>query len=272
MARASRLVDGSAELARAVPVAGEEPLTIRIGGSSWITTMRTPGDDYDLVFGLLLAERVIRSGSDVAAFRYCAGGELSENALNTLDVELRAGVVPPADLGARSVAATAACGLCGRDQIDDLLIALRHDIASDRSSVTLAALTDTFEAMRRDQSLFASTGGTHAAALLDLGTTTLSAIREDIGRHNAVDKVIGSVIRSDPQGSAALSGHALLLSGRAGFELVQKAAVAGIPVVASVSAPTSLAVDTAQAVGITLATWVRDGAATVFSHPERLIP
>ena len=271
-ARAQRIAGGSVELARSVAVAGEEPLTIRVGGQTWLTTMRTPGDDYDLVFGLLLAERVIRRGADVAALRYCAGGKLSENSFNTLDVELRAGVDPPDGLGHRVVAATAACGVCGRDQIDDLLAGLVTNIAADDAQVSVGLLASAFDAMRTQQRLFDSTGGTHAAGVLNLDSGSLAAVREDIGRHNAVDKVIGSAVRSADQVSAALGGHALLLSVRAGFELVQKAAVAGIPIVASVSAPTSLAVETAEATGITLATWVRDGAATVFSHPRRLVP
>ncbi|HEY8926098.1 MAG TPA: formate dehydrogenase accessory sulfurtransferase FdhD [Polyangia bacterium] len=244
-------------------IVAEEPLEIRIAGESLMVTMRTPGDDLDLAAGLLFTEGVIASLDDVAALAH--GGERAgRDRENVVEVTAAPGRALAAAAARRVLRATAACGLCGKDSI----AAVRRRIAPivDEVRVPLSVVLGLPAAVRAEQPVFAATGGLHAVGLFS-PTGTALLVREDVGRHNAVDKVIGAALRA---GSRSLEGKLMLLSGRAGFELVQKAAVARVPVVCSVSAPSALAVDLADEVGLTLVGFVRGGSANVYTHPRRI--
>ncbi len=250
---------------RADSVVVEEPLTIHLehAGTRAVlgSTMRTPGDDLELAVGLAVGEGIVRDRSTVAGVRHCtrSGGAPMDNEVTlTLASDAR---VDLTGLG-RVRRPTSACGICGRDEIDDLLARVRpvaHDVRRVDAAV-LAALPDRMAAR---QSLFRRTGGLHAAAGASAVGELLS-VREDVGRHNAVDKVVGDTLLRD------VTVDVLVVSGRAGFEIVQKAAMAGIPVVAAVSAPTSLAVQVARACDLTLAAFVRDGQLTLYAGEHRV--
>jgi FdhD protein len=245
-------------------VVAEEPLEIRIGGESLVVTMRTPGDDLDLAAGLLFTEGVITSIDDVAALTH--GGEaVGRDRENVVEVTAARGRALEVAGARRVLRATAACGLCGKESI----AAVRRRIPpiSDDTRVPLSVVLGLPAAIRASQPVFAATGGLHAVGLFR-PDGSLVAAREDVGRHNAVDKVIGAELRG---GTSSLAGRVMLLSGRAGFELVQKAAVARIPVLCSVSAPSALAVDLADQVGMTLVGFVRGGSANVYTHPRRIV-
>lgn len=254
-------------------VAVEEPLQIRLGdwGSSerrdLTVTMRTPGDDFDLVAGLLVAEGIVRDPADLATMRYCAGtDEAGQQTFNVVDATLAAGVALPPSRIERALVTTSACGICGTTSIDDVrkLAPDRHLDSAVR--VTLEVLLAMPDALRAEQSLFARTGGVHAAGLFTAAGELL-CLREDVGRHNAVDKVVGWALR---EGRLPLDGTVLQVSGRASFELVQKAMLAGIPLLAAVGAPSSLAVDLAQEAGLTLVGFSRGASLNAYSHPERI--
>jgi FdhD protein len=252
-------------------LAVEEPLEIRVDGETVGTTMRTPGADEDLALGFLFAEGIIGGARDVSAVVHC-GRPGEEGFGNVLDVRSAAGTrLDPERIleGRRFVPATSACGVCGRRAIDGLLARVKR--VDPERRVESARVAAAVEALARVQPGFARTGGLHAAALVDDGGAVLAAA-EDVGRHNAVDKAIGALVRASRLGAGAEAPlpAVLAVSGRAGFEIVQKAAAAGIPVVASVSAPTSLAADLADAARITLAGFVRGGAMNVYSHAWRL--
>jgi FdhD protein len=264
-----RILRRGAEAEDALAV--EEPLEIRVDGDPVATTMRTPGDDADLALGFLFAEGIIGGARDVSAIAHC-GRPGEEGFGNVLDVRSAAGTrLDPERIleGRRFVPVTSACGVCGRRAIDGLLARVAR-VAPGRP-VDGARVAEAVEALSRVQPGFARTGALHAAALVDDDGAVLAAA-EDVGRHNAVDKAIGALVRASRVGSGARAPPpaVLAVSGRAGFEIVQKAAAAGVPVVASVSAPTSLAVDLADAAGITLAGFVRGGAMNVYSHAWRL--
>lgn len=254
---------GAGERADAVVV--EEPLRVHLsrGSSSWLlgSTMRTPGHDLELAVGLAVAEGIVTDRADVRSVRHCAGN--AGRALpNEVTVELADHVNVAADRLGRVQSPSSACGLCGRDQIEELvaqLPAVEADVRID--SEVLAGLPPR---MQLRQSVFQRTGGLHAAALADTGGELL-VVREDVGRHNAVDKVVGHALLE------GLRGQVLVVSGRAGFEIVQKAAMAGIAIIASVSAPTSLSVEAARTAGLTLAAFVRDGRMSVYSGAQRLV-
>ncbi len=243
----------------------EEPLEIRVAGDPIAVTMRTPGSDEDLALGFLFAEGVVGEASDVGRISHC-GKPTDEGYGNTIDVLPGPGVALDPDRIAtsrRGTLTTAACGVCGRVTVEDLLARVGRLPEGERIAVeTLQRCT---ERLRDDQVNFARTGGVHAAAALDARGEVL-AFAEDVGRHNAVDKIVGCLLRSGELGEAVI----LVVSGRVSFEIVQKAAVARIPVVAAVSAPTSLAVDVARSVGLTLCGFVREGRLNVYAHPERL--
>jgi FdhD protein len=242
-------------------LAAEEPLEIRLDGEPLTITMRTPGDDFDLVTGFLLAEGVIAAASDLRDLRYCTAGD---DNYNVVDVRLAAGVEAP-DL-TRNFLTTSACGVCGKSSIEDLAKRARWDVADDPvrlEPTMLAALPDT---LRQAQKVFSRTGGLHAAGLFD-ASGELQCLREDVGRHNAVDKVVGHCVR---EGLLPLRGHVLLVSGRASFELTQKAWMAGIPVLAAVSAPSSLAVSLAAEAGLTLIGFLRSPSMNVYTRPDRV--
>jgi FdhD protein len=255
--RASRRVD---------QLAVEEPLEIRVNGNPYQVTMRTPGADVDLVHGLLLSESVIGHRTDVSTVRYCAGsGPDGVNTYNVLDVRLADHVLPPLPELRRNVITSSACGICGTTTIDQVVRGSRFELAADLvvpPELVLAAPN----LLRAQQRGFAKTGGLHAAGLLT-SDGAMECVREDVGRHNAVDKVIGWAIKQD---RLPLSQMILAVSGRASFELTQKAVLAGIPVLAAVSAPSSLAVELADTAGLTLVGFIRGETMNVYTHPERI--
>jgi len=248
-------------------LAVEEPLELRVGGQPVVTTMRTPGHDVDLALGWLLAEGLLAHVDDVAAAVHCTDtGADGAPTFNVLELTLRPGVAPPDLTGRRTFGVTSACGVCGSTSIDAVLDRVGTDLSSDPVRVdpgTLAAMPGT---LREAQAAFERTGGLHAAGLFTAAGDLVVA-REDVGRHNAADKVLGWAARDL---GLPLRGHVLVLSGRASFELVQKAWAGGVPVVAAVSAPSSLAVETAARAGITLAGFVRPPTLSVYTHPERI--
>ncbi len=247
-------------------LAAEEPLEIRIDGEPLTVTMRTPGDDIDLVLGFLVSEGVVRHREEVRAAAYCAGAVADDvNSYNVIDVVLapEAAAARPA----RQVLMTSACGLCGRTTIEEVRTRSPYDVAADCaewSSGVVAALPD---ALRAAQPVFDRTGGLHAAGLFGSPAEAPLVVREDVGRHNAVDKVIGWALRED---RLPATGCLLAVSGRASFELVQKAVVAGIPALVAVSAPSSLAVELASEAGLTLVGFARGGAMNVYAGAHRL--
>ncbi len=253
-------------------VAVEEPLEIRVAGDPIAVTMRTPGEDGDLALGFLYAEGVIQRAADVGSLAHC-GRPGEEGYGNVLEIAPAPGValdVERVDATRRGALTTSACGVCGRRTIGDLLQGCGP--LEEGPVVPLPVVTAAVAALRSAQRVFARTGGTHAAAAFTRDGRRL-VVREDVGRHNAVDKVVGALLRERHVGAtrAGADGPALLVvSGRSSFELVQKAARARIPVVASVSAPTSLAVDLALAMNVTLAGFVRGDAVNVYAHPGRL--
>ncbi len=250
-------------------LAAEEPLQLSLDGEPLSVIMRTPGADVELALGLLIAERVIQHLDQVARILVSAEAGESEPAgrvapdlleSNQVDVHLR----EPTRRPARSFLSSSACGVCGATTIDELALDFRSPAPGPQfAPETLIGLP---EALASRQSIFSNTGGLHAAALFD-PSGELLLVREDVGRHNAVDKLVG---RSLLEGRLPLSQTGLLVSGRAGYELVQKAVAAGIPLMAAVGAPSSLAVATARRFGLTLAGFLRDGRFNVYSGPERL--
>jgi len=247
----------------------EEPLELRIGGQQLSVTMRTPGDDFDLAAGYLVGEGVIRTADQLSRMRFCGDGD-TENTYNVIDIDLAAGVVPPHRSLHRNTYTTSACGVCGKSSIEAVHANAHWSVADDPDHpvrVSPELLCRLPNALREGQRLFDQTGGLHAAGLFTTQGVAL-CIREDIGRHNAVDKVVGWALR---EGRLPLRGTLLAVSGRASFELVQKAAAAGIPLLAAVSAPSSLAVDLAQSAGLTLAAFVRGEKATIYAGAERVV-
>jgi len=239
----------------------EEPLELRVNNSSIAVTMRTPGDDFDLAAGFLWSEGAVDSLDAIGTMAYCAN-EDDPAFKNVINVTLASGDCPAQVR--RSGWTSSSCGLCGKATIEAIrqrvpqlrsFCAVRHDVL-----VSLPAR------MREQQVNFNHTGGIHAAALFDRAGNLL-LLREDLGRHNAVDKVLGGALR----GRIDTSGAVLLVSGRLGFEIAQKAAVARIPIVASVSATSSLAVALAEEVGQTAVGFVRNGSVNIYSHPQRIV-
>jgi FdhD protein len=249
-------------------LAVEEPLEIRVGGSSLSITMRTPGHDFDLAAGFLVSEGVVAHPGDIAAIRHCAGVDSEgENTFNVLDVTLAHGVSAPDPSLERNFYMTSSCGLCGKASIDAVRTRSHHPVEAD-DLVLDAELLATFpDRLRAGQDVFDKTGGLHAAALFDGRTGEMLVLREDVGRHNAVDKVIGW---AHGQGMLPLTGMVLQVSGRASFELTQKASMAGIPVLAAVSAPSSLAVDLARELGMTLVGFSRGTSMVVYAGEHRI--
>jgi FdhD protein len=245
----------------------EEPLEIRVNGKPLTVTMRTPGSDIELAQGFLLTEGVIGHRDDLLTVRYCKGtGPDNLNTYNVLDVTLAPDVpMPEVDI-TRNFYTTSSCGVCGKASLDAVRTISRHSPGDDASVVTSETLSSMPEKLRSEQKVFASTGGLHGAALFDTDGRVL-AVREDIGRHNAVDKVIGWAVE---QNKVPLTGTVLLVSGRASFELTQKAVMAGIPVLAAVSAPSSLAVDLASQSGLTLVAFLRGDSMNVYTRPDRI--
>jgi len=263
--------------------AAEEPLEIRLGAKPFVVIMRTPGADRDLAAGFLLSERIVREPSEIASMRYCgdlpeedadaagaeagATGEDDPASGNVIGVWLRGEAAERAAVRIaerRHVTANSSCGVCGRRSIDDLMegvVPVTSRVTVPRT--TVAALPDR---LRAAQAVFELTGGLHAAGLFGLDAD-LIGVAEDVGRHNAVDKVLGAEL---VRGHLPLADRILFVSGRTSFEIVQKAVVAGVPVVASVSAPSSLAIALAREAGVTLLGFVRDGSFNVYTGAERI--
>lgn len=245
----------------------EEPLELRVGGRALAVTMRTPGHDVELAHGFLLTEGVIGAAADIRTARYCGSIDgQGRNTYNVLDVALAPGVPAPAAEVYRSFYTTSSCGICGKTSLDAVRLRTRFPPRDDPVRLSAELLAGLPDALRAAQRVFASTGGLHAAGLFD-ATGALLAVREDIGRHNAVDKVIGNALM---QGRVPLTGEILLVSGRASFELTQKAVMAGIPVLAAVSAPSSLAVDLAHEAGMTLVGFLRGPSMNVYTGTHRI--
>jgi FdhD protein len=264
--RAKRLASGVVS-ERAETLVVEEPLEIRVNGSPITVTMRTPGSDVELAQGFLLTEGMIAQRDDIATVRYCPGERDGENSYNVLDVTLRPDVPEPEVGIARNFYTTSSCGVCGKSSLEAVRLSSRYSPGDDPTTVASATLAGLPAELRSAQKIFATTGGLHAAALFNTDGTML-AVREDIGRHNAVDKVIGWAVEC---GRIPLSGAVLLVSGRASFELTQKAVMAGIPVLAAVSAPSSLAVDLAAQSGLTLVAFLRGDSMNVYSRADRVV-
>ncbi len=248
-------------------LAVEEPLEIRVGGEQFSVTMRSPGDDFDLVAGFLVSEGMLFERDHLVSMRYCAGRDAEgHQTYNVIDAAIRADVPRPLHATARNVYTTSSCGLCGTASIEAVTRASHHPIATTGETIAYDLLAGLPDRLRAGQAAFDRTGGVHAAGLFSLGGDLL-CLREDVGRHNAVDKVIGWALR---EGLLPLRDTVLQVSGRASFELAQKATMAGIPVLAAVSAPSSLAVDLAAETGLTLVGFSRGTGMNVYTHPERI--
>ena len=250
-------------------LAVENPLTVRVGHADQVdqldavlTTMRTPGHDIDLALGWLVSEGVLTTSDDVAEARECRRLDDEGHEGETVEVRLRTRRRPRERLSWVS----SACGACGAIAVESVVADAKGVATASTLTVTPDLLAGMPDQLRQDQRAFSLSGGLHAAGLFDAEGSLLCA-REDVGRHNAVDKVVGWALR---EGVLPLDRHVLQLSGRASFELVQKAAMAGVPVVAAVSAPSSLAVELAEATGVMLAGFVRGSSMNVYAHPERL--
>ncbi|NYJ31756.1 FdhD protein [Galbitalea soli] len=249
-------------------LAAEEPLEIRVGGTSLAITMRTPGHDFELAAGFLVSEGVISAAEHFRTARYCAGAtEEGLNTYNVVDVTLGRGVPAPDPSLERNFYTTSSCGLCGKASIDSVRTHSHWRVADDDLVVTAELLAGLPDRLRAQQEVFEKTGGLHAAGLFDGRTGELLVLREDVGRHNAVDKVIGWALT---EGRLPLRGTVLMVSGRSSFELTQKALMAGIPMLAAVSAPSSLAAELATEVGITLVGFLRGSSMVVYSRPDRI--
>lgn len=254
-------IDLDGDITRVIDtVAGEEPLEVRVNGETFTVTMRTPGADVDLAHGLLRAEGVIRSREDVVSARFCS----DLDSLNVLNLD-----VPGRDSGravtsTRNLTSLGGCGLCGTTAVDatEAVVRTRPPEVVWEAGQVVASLDE----LRSRQVVFDKTGGVHAAGLSPAGTTTLSIVREDIGRHNAVDKVLGAALVTDVE----TRGGLLVVSSRASFEIVQKAAVSGISVLACVSAPSSLAIEAADRLGVTLVAFARGRRLSVYTHSHRI--
>jgi FdhD protein len=242
---------------RADLLAVEEPLEIRVDGVPLTVTMRTPGDDIDLAAGFLYTEGLLGSLPDLAEIRMCDA--------NVAAVSMRPGVTLASP--SRTFGVSSACGVCGKDSIEAIRVRSRFDVAADPVRVSPAVLAGLPGTLRAAQRVFASTGGLHAAGLFT-ASGSLLVLREDVGRHNAVDKVAGWALRS---GRLPLAGHVLLVSGRASFELAQKAVMLGVPVLAAVSAPSSLAVSLAEETGLTLVGFLRGPTMNVYAGASRVV-
>lgn len=263
----SRFGAGGLLSTRPDTLAVEEPLEIRIDDDPFTVTMRTPGHDLDLALGFLVGEGVLRGPGDVVSARHCpdaAVGPDGRPTFNVVTVDLAPGVTPPAPARHRLV--SSACGVCGTASIDEVGARSSFPVADDPLRVPAEVLAGLPERMRQAQQVFDRTGGLHAAALFTPAGDLL-CLREDVGRHNAVDKVIGWAFA---EGRLPLTGLVLQVSGRASFELVQKAGMAGCPVLAAVSAPSSLAAELADELGLTLVGFSRGDRFSVYTHPERV--
>jgi FdhD protein len=245
------------EIRLAIPGASSVALTV---------TMRTPGHDFELASGLLYGEGILSSREQVHRIMYCRDVSDAEQQYNVVTVELRPGVIPAIDPAGRRFGMTAACGVCGKSTLESLYRRGLEPLQDD-FRLPVSTLFQLPSALRDAQSLFQKTGGLHAAALFD-ATGKLLLLREDVGRHNAVDKIIGERFLA---GKLPLKDHVLLVSGRPGFEIVQKSVAAGLSMLAGVSAPSSLAARMAREFNMTLVGFLREDRFNVYSASERLV-
>jgi FdhD protein len=260
-------VSGGSSVRRPDTLAVEEPLEIRVNGEPFSVTMRTPGHDLDLVLGFLVAEGVVRRADQARSAIHCPDAARDEDGrptYNVVDVTLAPGVAGPERVRQRQV--SSACGICGTQSIDAVRARSPYDVTADQVRLPAELVAGLPERLRQAQRVFDSTGGLHAAGLFTAAGELL-CLREDVGRHNAVDKVVGWAFT---QGRLPLAGQVLQVSGRASFELVQKAWVAGCPVLAAVSAPSSLAADLATDAGMTLVGFSRGASFNVYAGEQRI--
>jgi len=261
-----RTIDGDRVLDNPDKVVTEEPMEIRVHGPgqearALAITMRTPGNDFELAVGFCLTEGILESADDLNTVAYCLAGE-GEQEYNVVTVSLRRRVV--LDVPERRFVANASCGLCGKTTLDE--VEQHCEPVADGPMVGTSVVAALPERLRAAQSVFEATGGLHASGLFT-PDGDLVAVREDVGRHNALDKLIGHAVL---ERRLPLSNTILMVSGRVSFEIVQKAAIAGIPIVCAVSAPSSLAVEAADRFGQTLVGFVRGERANVYAHSERV--
>jgi FdhD protein len=256
-------------------VATEEPFEIRLGyarkdGSRAeepvSVTMRTPGHDEDLAVGFLFTEGIIRARSDVQSV-VARGQRAADGLVNVVRVELNAGVPVDFKRLERNFYMTSSCGVCGKASIDAVAVQGQYDVGATDFRMTGEALGRLPAALKTQQAVFEQTGGLHAAGLFD-STGTILALREDVGRHNALDKLVGHALM---RGEVPLSDSGVIVSGRASFELMQKSKMAGVPLVAAVGAPSSLAVELAREFGITLVGFLKPDRFNVYSRPDRIV-
>lgn len=265
--RIIRVRDGAVS-ERPDTLVAEEPMEIRLNGKPLAITMRTPGNDFALAAGFLVSEGVLHSADDLVSITYCAGtADDGSNTYNTVDVRLAPHVPLPDHALERHVYTTSSCGLCGKTSLDSVRTTARWQLPPDTpDGITPGLLAELPDRLRAAQRVFDTTGGLHAAALFSPQGELLQ-LREDVGRHNAVDKLVGQALQ---QGQLPLHDTLLMVSGRASFELAQKAVMAGIPLLAAVSAPSSLAVDLAHETGLTLVGFLRGSSMNVYAGAHRL--
>lgn len=251
-------------------LAAEEPLEIRLEygpddariQKSISVTMRTPGNDFELASGFLYTEGIIHKGSDIAGIKHCNG--MNENVVRVM---LSYTVQPDISKLERNFYTTSSCGVCGKSSIEAVRTTCSIPQSEDSLQIPSAIIYQLPDILRKHQEVFESTGGLHASALFDMSGTLLLT-REDVGRHNALDKLIGAALVAD---MLPLDGHILLLSGRASFELIQKAIMAGIKIVAAVGAPSSLAAQMAEENGMTLIGFLRGERFNIYSGTQRVL-
>jgi FdhD protein len=262
--RVERVAEGGAGLVDDV-VACEEPLEIQLGGASLAVVMRTPGHDHELAMGFLVTERVVARSDQVQSVRHVTQARVPEAVDNVVRVVLAPEVVVDLESLRRNFFASSSCGICGKASIENALVS--GSPLEDGCRFQQEFFLDLVDRLSDSQELFQLTGGLHAAGLF-APDGQLLVVREDVGRHNAVDKVIGWALQGD---RVPLTGHVLVVSGRVSYEVVQKAWIAGVPVVAAVSAPTSLAIEFAEAADLTLVGFLRGRGFNVYCGRERIL-
>ncbi|MBI4565402.1 MAG: formate dehydrogenase accessory sulfurtransferase FdhD [Planctomycetes bacterium] len=244
-------------------LAVEEPLEVRVNDEPVVVTMRTPGEDFDLAAGFLFTEGILKSPDDIGALRYCQD-EKHPDLRNIVNVTPAAGVSVDLSRLKRNFYATSSCGICGKAAIENIKMEVKP--TNSKLRLKLEFFYSLGQTLRKAQTVFERTGGLHAAGIFDAHGTLL-VLREDIGRHNATDKAIGSMFLN---GRVPLDRHILMVSGRASFEIMQKAMMAGISAVCAVSAPSSLAVEIAQQAGMTLVGFLRADAFNIYTGAEHI--
>jgi FdhD protein len=264
-----RVKVGQSPVAAEDVLAAEEPLEVRVGGRSLVVTMRTPGHDFDLAAGFLVSEGVISAGEQFSTARYCAGvNQDGQNTYNILDVTLAPGVASPEPNLKRHFTTTSASGLYGKASVDAVRTQSAFDVRADPLRIDAELLATFPERLAAAQVVVAQTGALHAAALLDGATAELLVVRQDVARHNAVDKVVGWALKAN---RLPLAGTVLMVSGRPSFELTQKAMMAGIPVLAATCAPSWLAAELAGELGMTLVSLIGASSMVIYAGEQRVV-